>query len=50
MSTTQKRAPNYGNPSLPDAARVAPTKDAMRKLSLLAENWDTYGARTLIPQ
>jgi hypothetical protein len=49
MSTTKKRPLSYGNPSLPDPAWVAPTEDAMRKLSLLRENWDTYGAPRIDP-
>jgi hypothetical protein len=44
MSITKKLPQGYTDPSAAQPAWVAPTTEALRKLSLLGDNWDTYGA------
>lgn len=49
MSTTRDLSPRHDISPVPDPAWVAPTKEAMRRLSLLRDNWDTYGDPRIDP-
>src|ERR1700693_3892268 len=49
MSVTKKLPQAHTDPLVVDPEWVAPTKEALRRLSLLSDNWDTYGAPRIDP-